>query len=216
MNGAYKYRDDTNFQKEKTNINLNYNFFKMTEIEIKIWTKQDFIELAKLDYTNTYDKIFDISYIDSAIHISEIDLPNPVTNASKIYTDEILEDMIERLNNPNAVPLVVFFDGSPAWYTMSKREKRPNGKVLVIDGVLVANRYAWKGFAIAMLQKTIEIAKQDPECRGVHAEMDTTKYQANKLLLKSWFKFAWTKFFIYSKQAPHKYSKEAVYFYYPL
>ncbi|MEI8253945.1 MAG: hypothetical protein WCG25_09720 [bacterium] len=36
MNGAYKYRDDTNFQKEKTNINLNYNFFKMTEIEIKI------------------------------------------------------------------------------------------------------------------------------------------------------------------------------------
>jgi hypothetical protein len=58
--------------------------------------------------------MFDISYIDSAIHISEIDLPNPVTNASKIYTDEILEDMIERLNNPNAVPLVVFFDGNPA------------------------------------------------------------------------------------------------------
>jgi hypothetical protein len=46
--------------------------------------------------------------------------------------------------------------------------------------------------------------------------MDTKKYQANKLLLKMWFKFGGTKFFIYSKEEPHIYSKEAVYFYYPL
>jgi hypothetical protein len=35
-----------------------------------------------------------------------------------------------------------------------------------------------------MLEKIIEIGKHEPECRVIHAEMDTKKYQANKLLLK--------------------------------
>jgi len=30
----------------------------MTEIKVKIGSQKDFEELAKLDYTNTYDKMF--------------------------------------------------------------------------------------------------------------------------------------------------------------
>ena len=188
----------------------------MTEISVKIGSENDFQELAKLDYTNTYDKMFDVSYTEGNISITEIDLPEQIKNDSKIYTDEIKEDMIERMKNKNSVPLVVFYDNHPAGYLMAKREKRPNGTVLSIDGILVANIYAWKGLAKALLEKIIEIGKQESECRGIHAEMDTKKYQANKLLLKMWFKFWGTKLFIYSKEEPHKYSKEAVYFYYPL
>jgi len=114
----------------------------MTEINIKIGNQHDFEELAKLNYTNTYDTMFDISYQEGNIAISEIKLPTPAINDSKIYTDEILEDMIERLKNKNSVPLVVFYNNDPAGYLMSKWENRPNGKVLVIDGVLVANKYA--------------------------------------------------------------------------
>lgn len=188
----------------------------MTEVNVKIGSQNDFEELAKLDYTNTYDKMFDISYKEGNVSISEIDLPKPVTNDSKTYTDEIIEDMIEKIKEENAVPLVVFYNNHPAGYLMANWQNWPNGKVLVIDGILVANQYAWKGLAKALVTECIGIASQDKECRGIHAEMDTMKYQANKLLLKMGFKFGGTKFFIYSKEEPHKYSKEAVYFYYPL
>lgn len=188
----------------------------MPEINVKIGSKKDFEELATLDYTNTYKKMFDISYKEGIISISEIDLPQPITNESKNYTDEIVEDMIEKKKDNEFVPLVVFYKNSPAGYLMAKWENWSNGRIFVIDGILVANQYARKGLAKALITKCIEIASNDKECRGVYAEMDTTKYQANKLLLKMGFKFGGSKFFIYSKKEPHKYSKEAIYFYYPL
>ena len=188
----------------------------MTIIEVKTWTEEDFVALAKLDYTNTYDTIFSVSYTQGVMNIQEIKLPQAVTNASKIYTDEIQEDMIQRLKNENTVPLVIMYDAQPAGYLMAKREKWPNWVVLVIDGILVVSKYAGKWLAKTFLQKIIEIWKSNPECRGIHAEMDTTKYQANKLLLKSGFVFWWSKFFIYAKDKPSTYSKEAVYFYYSL
>lgn len=178
--------------------------------------KEDFINLAKLDYTNTLEKMFNVSCERNTTSFSEISLPRPIINKSEIYTDKILEDMIPKLERDNCIPLVAYYDNDPAGYLMAKWENWPNGKIISIDGILVANKFTGKGLAKEMLQKIVEIAKQDPECRGVHAEMDTTKHQANKLLLGFGFKFGGSKLFIYSKENPHNYSKEAVYFYYPV
>lgn len=183
---------------------------------IKLGTKEDFINLSKLDYSNVYEKMFNVSYVDDIISFSEISLPAPQTNKSEIYTNEIMEDIISKLDSSSCIPLVVFCENFPAGYLMAKWEKWPNGKVLSIDGILVANKYSGKGLAKEMLQNVVEIAKQDSECRGIYAEMDTTKYQAGKLLLNFGFKFGGSKLFVYSKEEPSQYSKEAVYFYYPV
>jgi len=186
----------------------------MTRIKVKIGSKKDFKELAKLDFSNTCNKMFDISYTDNNIAVSEVDLQKPIVNKSENYVDEILEDMIPKTEDKNFVPLVVFSNNMPAGYLMAKWDKWPNGKVLVVEGILVANQFAGKGLAKALVGGTIETAKQNKECRGIHVELDTTKYQANKLFLRMGFKFAGTKFYIYSKEDPRKYSKEAVFFYY--
>ncbi len=188
----------------------------MNTIKIKTGTQKILESLSKLNYTNTCEKMFSISFADEKISISEIDLPEPITNLSENYTNEILEDMIPKLSQKNTLPLVVFYDEKPAGYLMAKWEEWPEGKVLVIDGILVATEYSGKGLAKALVEEAIKIAQQTKGCRGVHAEMDTTKYQANKLLLGMGFKFGGTKFFIYSKEEPSKYSKEAMYFYYPI
>jgi ribosomal protein S18 acetylase RimI-like enzyme len=185
-------------------------------IKIRIGSEDDFRQLAKLDYTNTCDKMFEVACDDNKVFFAEIDLPQPVTNASAIYTEEIEADMILRLKDNSTIPLVAFYNEAPAGYLMAKWEKWPGGKVVSIDGILVANGYNGKGLAKAMIEELIKIAKKDSECRGVHAEMDTGKYQANKLLMKMGFVFAGTKFYIYSNENPKKYSKEAVYFYYKL
>lgn len=196
----------------------------MNKIEVKIGSRDDFESLKKLDYTNIYDRMFDISYTNDQISISEITLPEPIVNRSEIYTEKtyknlinsMLENMSPTLIDKNVIPLVVFFNNNPGGCLIAKWEAWPNGKVLVIEGILVASQYIGNGLAKALVQKAIEIAKREPEGRGIHAEMDTTKYAASKLLTKIGFKFAGAKFFVYSKEEPCKYSKEAIYFYYPL
>ncbi len=188
----------------------------MTDITIKIGTLEDFKKLCELDYRNTIDKVFSVNYDGSTISLSEIDLPEVKTNPSDGYIKEIKEDIIPILDQANILPLVAFLDGNPAGYILAQWEHWPNGKVLVVRDILVANEYLRKGIAKTLIQEVISRAQTDPNCRGVHTEMDTEKYQANKLFLKSGFLFGGTKFFIYSKELPSKYSKEAVYFYYPI
>lgn len=183
---------------------------------IKIGTKEDFKILSKLDYTNICEKMFSISCVNNVISFSEVSLPDPHINRSEIYIDEITRDMIPKLENDSYIPLIAIYENCPAGYLMAKWEKWPNGKVLSIEGILVANKYSKKGLAKEMLQKIVEIAKQDSKCRGIYAEMDTTKYQANKLLLSFGFKFGGSKLFVYSKEEPRECSKEAVFFYYPV
>ncbi|MCU0679974.1 MAG: GNAT family N-acetyltransferase [Planctomycetes bacterium] len=185
-------------------------------IEVKIGSEDDFKQLSKLDYTNICDKMFEVVCCNNQIFLNDISLPKPIINDSIGYTREIKEDVIKRLKNNNILSLVVFYNNKPAGYLLAKWENWPNGKVVSIDGILVANKYNKKGLAKAMLEKLIRIAKQDSECRGIHVEMDTSKYQASKLLMKMDFVFAGTKFYIYSNKDPEKYSKEAIYFYYKI
>ncbi len=188
------------------------------KIEVKKGLSEDFIALSKLDYTNTYDSMHSISYSnkDKQISFFEIKLPKSIKNESKVYIDEIMEDVIEDIKALNSVSLVVFYENNPAWYLLAKWEKWWKSEVLDIRGILVSNNYSRKWLWKALVLKCIELAKENKNCRGIYAEMDTTKYQANKLLIHMWFEFAGTKFFIYWNEKPNKYSKEAIYFFYPI
>jgi len=183
---------------------------------VTIGTKENFIYLTKLDYTNTCDKVFSISKKNNSLSLAEESLPKPITTKSKMYVDEITNDIIPNMEKKDMVPLVVFYENKPAGYLMGQWEDWPNGKVLVIEGILVSNKHQGKGLAKNLLLKAIDIAKSNSECRGVYAEMDTTKFQASKLLLASGFNFGGAKLFIYSKEEPSKFSKEAIYFYYAI
>ncbi|MEI6728371.1 MAG: GNAT family N-acetyltransferase [bacterium] len=184
-------------------------------IKVQIGSLEDFQKLTKLDYTNTVNKMFQVEYENLQIKLSEVDLVEPIHNSNS-YVDEISEVMIPKLSEENIVPLVVFVDDQPAGYMLNEWQFWPLEKVMINHGILVANKYARQGLAKKLVQKTIEIAKKDGHCKGLHIEMDTLKYQANKLLLNMGFSFAGTKFFIWHNELPHKNSKEALYFYYKI
>jgi GNAT superfamily N-acetyltransferase len=185
-------------------------------IKVQIGNEQDFKKLTRLDYTNTIHKMFQVDYQDCQINISEVDLPEPIINKSEKYTVEILEEMLPKLKDSKFIPLVVYVDDEPAGYMLNEWQVRSKGKVMINHGILVANKYARQGLAKKMIEKSIEIAKEDGECNGIRIEMCTFKYQANKLLLNMGFVFAGTEFFIWHNELPHKYSKEAIYFYYKI
>lgn len=185
-----------------------------SNIEVKIGSVDDFYELSKLDYTNVVTKKFSIESKNLQISISEIDLDEPITYLSKSYTDEILEEMIPMAKKENFLPLMVFVDGQPVGYMLNEFQKWPQGKIMLCHGILVANSFARQGLAKALINKAIDIAKADPECHGIHAEMCTFKYKANNLLLRTGFTFAGAKFFVWKNEEPSANSKEAMYFYY--
>lgn len=188
----------------------------MTEkINVKLATKQDFQKLLELDFSNTYEKMFNISYNNNHITIDEVNLKKQIINASENYIEE-MKNYISELDNPDVCALIGFCDSEPAGYIFSYKQKWPAGIVFCVDGILVAKKFQRKGVAQKMISSLIQEAKQTKNCRGVSIEMDTTKYAANKLLLKMDFEFSGTKFYIYSNEEPSKYSKEAIYFYYKI
>ncbi|MCK5015734.1 MAG: GNAT family N-acetyltransferase [Candidatus Peribacteraceae bacterium] len=188
----------------------------MQNTEVRIGAIDDFLQLATLDYSNSVENMFEVVKKDGYLSLQEIVLPEPILNASSNYAEEIEQEMIHKLSDINCIPLVVFVDHVPAGYLMAKWGQWPEGKVVEIEGILVAHQYAGKGLAKAMLMEIMKIAKADAECRGIYAEMDTIKYQANKLLMNMGFVFAGTKLFVYSNKDPRAGSKEAVYFFYKI
>jgi len=188
----------------------------MTEkINVKLATKEDFQKLLELDFSNTYKKMFSISQNNNQININEVDLEKPIINASENYINE-MKDYISGLDKPENFSLIGFYNSEPAGYIFSNKQKWSNGIIYNVEGVLVAKKFQNKGIAQALIIGLIQEAKKTENCRGVWVEMDTTKYAANKLLLKMGFKFAGTKFYIYSNEEPSEYSKEAMYFYYKI
>ena len=172
-------------------------------IKVKIGIKEDFEKLTKLYYTNTINKMFHVEYENYQIKLSEVDLEKPIHNSNS-YVEEISEVMIPKLSEKNIIPLVVFVDDQPAGYMINEWQFWPQGKIMINHGILVANKYTRQGLAKKLVEKSIKIAKADTECNGIHIEMCTFKYQANKLLLSMDFVFAGTKFFIWHNSLPYK------------
>jgi GNAT superfamily N-acetyltransferase len=203
-----------NLTTPKRQISISQNSEK--NINVKIGTVEDFKKLEKLDYTNTMNKIFQVDYENYQIEISEVDLEEPIVNDSHEYSQELAEEMLPKLNDKSYIPLVVYVDNEPAGYMLNQWQFWSKGKVMINHGILVANKYARQGLAKKLIEKSIQIAQEDDKCQGIHVEMCTFKYQANKLLLSMGFMFAGTKFFIWHNDLPYKNSKEALYFYYKI
>jgi GNAT superfamily N-acetyltransferase len=185
------------------------------KITIKKATIQDFKKLSKLDYTYIYDKMFEIRQTSNKISLREVKLKKPITNNSTGYQKEIIE-FIEKLKEKNSLALVAFCDSKPVGYLLSSIKKWPNGVVVEAGNILISKEYRQYGIATALFNDIILRAKKIKNCRGIHVEMCTEKYAANKLLLKMNFKFSGTTLHVYSSKEPHKYSKEALYFYYKI
>ncbi len=178
-------------------------------------TQEDCVILAKLNYENTYDKMFSIKQDENTIILSEVDLPEPVTNLSSNYTG-LETDVLPRLDDPKYIALVACLDGNPVGWVLASWKVKNIGKKLVIEGILVSNEARGKGCARALINELMTIAKNDPECIGIQVEMDTTKYYACKLLMSMGFEFSGTELYVWENIAPTTYSKEVIYFFYPL
>ena len=188
----------------------------MEKIDVKIGTLVDFEKLARLDFANNVENMFEVVQGNMNLSLREVSLQKPLHNASANYSEEIMEEMIPKLLNANQIPLVGFVNQQPVGYLMANWQQWPGGKIIVIDGILVERNSLGKGLAKSMILELIKLAKANKECRGIHAEMDTTKYQANKLLMNMGFKFAGTKLYVYSSDNPFAGSKEALYFFYAI
>lgn len=188
----------------------------MNDVTIRKAIKEDCNILLGLDYQNSIDKMFSISVEDNLISLSETNLSVVETNESSKYHTEIAEDFIPNIDKSDRIALVSCLNDKTVGWVLTTWKNRKAGKILVIDGILVANDARGKGCAKALVNRLIKIAKADPECIALRCEMDTKKYHACKLLLKSGFTFAGTELYVWSSNPPSKFSKEVLYFYYPL
>lgn len=175
-------------------------------------TKKDFLELKKLDYENSYDKMFSLELKNNSITLKEIDIEKPIMNTNDCYIGE-MDDFIRDLDNKNTFAFIAFCEDKPAGYIFSRKEKRKTGDVICVDGILVANQYRKKGIARELVNHLIREVRQE-NCKGISVEMDTEKYVAIKLLLLMGFQFSGTELFVFSNEKPSNGSKEVVYLYY--
>ncbi len=159
--------------------------------------------------------MFTISQNNNQIKINEVELEKPIINESKGYVDE-MKYCIDELDKSEVLSLITYVDSKPAGYIFTYKQEIDDKIIFNIDGILVAKKFQKKGIAQKMINDLIKKAKKIENYKGIYVEMDTTKYAANKLLLKMGFEFAGTKFFIYKNEKPSKYSKEAMYFYYKI
>jgi ribosomal protein S18 acetylase RimI-like enzyme len=193
----------------------NINKIIEQTVNVRRATEDNCSVLLTLDYKNTYDKIFSLSCENYSFTLSEVELPEPAINESSNYTG-ITDDVIPHLHDENYNALVACLDDKPVGWVLAHWKEKEFGKVLVIQGILVANEGRGKGCAKALINKLITIAKDTPDCVGIRVEMDTTKYHACKLLIKMGFMFSGTELYVWDKNPPTKFSKEVLYFYYPI
>lgn len=184
-------------------------------LSIRRATENDCSVLLTLDYKNTYDKMFSLSRGDNSFIFSEVVLPEPVVNESSNYTG-IIDDVIPHIHDENYSALVACLDDKPVGWVLAYWKEKEFGKVLVIQGILVANEGRGRGCAKALIDKLITIAKDTLDCVGIRVEMDTTKYHACKLLIGMGFVFSGIELYVWDKNPPTKFSKEVLYFYYPI
>jgi GNAT superfamily N-acetyltransferase len=183
-------------------------------IEVKIGSLADFKQLATVDFTNTYKKVFSLSRTEFGIKLSEEELEQPVTNESDGYQTEINEVMIPMLGREETIPLVACVDNELAGYLMAFNSYCPQGKVMVLFGILVSNQYKGYGVGKALVEELKSVCSKDGDHRGIKAEMGTDKHAASKLLLKNGFVFSGAELYVYSNNEPSKFSKECIHFYY--
>ena len=183
-------------------------------IEVKIGSITDFEQLAKLDYTNTEDKVFSLSRTTFEIKLSEEEIERPIINDSEGYQSEITEVMIPMLGRDEVIPLIACVENKPMGYLMAFNSNSPQGKVIVLFGILVSIKYSGHGIGRALIEELKSIGSKDDNYKGIQAEMGTDKYTASKLLLNSGFIFSGAELYVYSNDEPTKFSKECIHFYY--
>ena len=183
-------------------------------IEVKIGIVADFERLAKIDYANTENKVFSLSRNEFEIKLSEEELEQPMANESDGYQTEINEVMIPMLGHDETIPLVACVDNKLAGYLMAFNSNSPQGKVIVLFGILVSSKYTGCGVGKALVEELKNICSKNADYKGIKAEMGTDKYTASKLLLKTGFVFSGAELYVYSNNEPSKFSKECIHFYY--
>jgi len=187
----------------------------MNKITVKKANRSLFQKLMSLDYTHVAHGMFGIRRDGKTLKLTELKLRKQKNDRSKVYTT-LRDRYINELKDRNVYALVALYDGEPGGYLFTYKQKWPGGTVYSIDGILVAKQFAGKGLAKALLKEIIKKAKSTKNCRGIAVEMDTEKFAASKLLQKMGFAFAGAKLFVYSNREPHKFSKEAIYFFYKI
>ncbi|HVW66328.1 MAG TPA: GNAT family N-acetyltransferase [Candidatus Peribacteraceae bacterium] len=186
----------------------------MNDVIVRKAAKDELLALRDLDFTWETAGRFDLHYDGTNIHLSESTLPTPVQRGSNDHYHREIEHYADLSEQPDALMLVAYVDDNPVGYVTSFVEEWKDGMVINVDGILVGREFRSRGIAKALITDLIERAKHLDKCRGIAVEMDTEKYEANKLLLSMRFTFAGTRFYIYSNEDPKPGSKEALYFYY--
>lgn len=188
----------------------------MSDIVIRKGSKDDLLTLCNLDFTWEAMGRFDVIQESDSIRIAESMYEKPVLRGqNQQYHDEI-KKYASYADQPDALMLVAFLDRKPVGYISAFVEEWKGGMVVNGEGILVGREFRGRGIAKALVSGLVDHAKNIPNCRGIVIEMDTEKYEANKLLLSMGFVFAGTRLFIHSGESPQPGSKEALYFYYSL
>ncbi len=190
----------------------------MNTIEIVSATKTFLEEILGQDRSYAITKMFSVSQENTEnkmlFTIEEIDLPEPLEFESKIYTGAA--GCIELVDDKGSVILVARMNGTTIGYCQAHWREKTYGSRLIIDGIFAVTASRGLGVAIKLLDEMKKRAHERQDCLGISAEMDTTKYGAVKTLLKNGFVFSGFESYIWHNEAPTKFSKEVLYFYYPI
>lgn len=179
-------------------------------------TKEDLLALCSMDFTWEAAGRFDVQSNNESISLSQTTFDKPILRGNNKHYHEEIRKYADYCNSVDSATLVALIDGQPVGYFSASIEEWADGKVINGEGILVARDYRGQGVAKMLVSGLIEHARTIVGCRGIMVEMDTEKYEANRLLLSMGFAFAGTRLFIYSDKPPSPGSKEALYFYYPL
>lgn len=188
----------------------------MTAILIRPATKEDLLALCDIDFTWEAAGRFDVEVRDDSFKLLQQTFDTPVLRGNNEFYHEELRKYADFCDQSDALMMVAVAQDKPIGYVSAFIEEWKDGKVINGEGILVSREYRGQGIAKMLLSALIESARGIEKCRGIMVEMDTEKYEANRLLLSMGFVFAGTRLYIHSGEAPVLGSKEALYFYYAL
>jgi GNAT superfamily N-acetyltransferase len=187
-----------------------------TSLVIHKATKEGLLALCEVDFTWKAAGRFDVTTSGEAMTLLQTVFDQPLLRGNNDFYHEEIRKYASYCDQPDSATLVAILDGKPVGYLSASVEEWSSGKVINGEGILVACEHRGAGIAKALITALIENARTIEGCRGIMVEMDTEKYEANRLLLSMGFVFAGTRLFIYSGKSPVMGSKEALYFYYSL